>query len=149
MLLIGMLNKHLLATVQTGKLNTPSTSTVVSPVDSKDKEQKSKLNLCNPKTNCDLIFYLIDSLICFCFLIQDVTGQQVEVMYVINPSLFYVRKVSSKMEFVQLEEDLKLYGDRSLEPPTNIAQSECARGLPIAHVFLFNRLIIKLRLRCR
>lgn len=47
-----------------------------------------------------------------------------EVTYVDNPSLFFVRKMATKSEFLQLEKDLTAYGndERNLEMPINIEQ---------------------------
>ncbi|XP_025267597.1 RING finger protein 17 isoform X2 [Camponotus floridanus] len=54
---------------------------------------------------------------------QESTSEcKVEVTYVVNPSLFFVRKVASKSEFRQLEKDLTKYGynRQSAEPPVKL-----------------------------
>ncbi|XP_050456046.1 RING finger protein 17-like isoform X2 [Cataglyphis hispanica] len=49
---------------------------------------------------------------------EDIPECKVEITYVVNPSLFFVRKVASKSEFGQLEKDLRKYGDdkQNVEP---------------------------------
>jgi len=49
----------------------------------------------------------------------------VEITYVVNPSLFFIRKVDSKAEFLQLEKDLITYGndEKNLKTSININQS--------------------------
>lgn len=78
-----------------------------------------------------------------------------EVTYVVNPSLFYVRKMVTKSEFLQLEEDLTAYGNnlekQHLETSLNIEQSTIARNdiinafLPHLSCFTDNMCIVKQR----
>lgn len=53
-----------------------------------------------------------------------------EVTYVVNPSLFYVRKIATKSEFLKLENALTAYGnsleEQNLETSINIEQSKIA-----------------------
>lgn len=62
-----------------------------------------------------------------------------EVTYVINPSLFFVRKIATKSKFLQLEKDLTAYGndEQNLETSINIKQGMIARTMTLfAIVFL-------------
>lgn len=58
----------------------------------------------------------------FFFFSQGIPECKVEVTYVVNPSLFFVRKVASKSAFGQLEKDLRKYGEdkQNVEPPIKL-----------------------------
>ncbi|XP_029662973.1 uncharacterized protein LOC115235369 isoform X2 [Formica exsecta] len=53
---------------------------------------------------------------------ESIPECKVEVTYVVNPSLFFVRKVASKSAFGQLEKDLRKYGEdkQNVEPPIKL-----------------------------
>ncbi|KAL6255095.1 hypothetical protein P5V15_013427 [Pogonomyrmex californicus] len=57
---------------------------------------------------------------------KSISDCKVEVSYVVNPSFFFVRKVATKAEFLQLEEDLTTYGnnEQNLEMPINIKHGD-------------------------
>lgn len=86
-----------------------------------DSNQESKLILLM------LVFGLKIKFFSFSF--QGTPECKVEVTYVVNPSLFFVRKVASKSEFRQLEKDLTKYGyDRqNAEPPVKLELGKSAR----------------------
>lgn len=75
----------------------------------------------------------------FFFFPQDIPECKVETTYVVNPSLFFVRKMASKSEFEQLEKDLRKYGDnkQNVEPSIKlelgmrklIMMNNCSRPL--------------------
>lgn len=62
-----------------------------------------------------------------------------EVTYVINPSLFFVRKIATKLEFLQLKKDLTAYGNeqQNLETSINIKQGTIARDCIIRIFIVF------------
>ncbi|XP_018305979.1 RING finger protein 17 [Mycetomoellerius zeteki] len=57
---------------------------------------------------------------------ENITECKVEVTYVVNPSLFFVRKVAMKAKFLQLEKDLMTYGndEESLKKSIDIKQDD-------------------------
>lgn len=58
-----------------------------------------------------------------------------EVTYAVNPSLFFVRKIVTKSEFLQLEKDLTAYGndEQNIEiTSVNVKQGTIARDDIIA-----------------
>ncbi|XP_011052931.1 PREDICTED: RING finger protein 17-like isoform X2 [Acromyrmex echinatior] len=60
------------------------------------------------------------------FLFQGISECKVEVTYVVDPSLFFVRKVAMKAKFLQLEKDLMAYGndEENLKKSINIKQND-------------------------
>ncbi|XP_071556036.1 RING finger protein 17 isoform X2 [Temnothorax nylanderi] len=58
---------------------------------------------------------------------ESISEYKVEVTYVVNPSFFFVRKLATKPEFLQLEKDITAYGNGQknlVETPINIEQDE-------------------------
>lgn len=49
--------------------------------------------------------------------------------YVVSPSLFFVRKIATKLEFLQLEKDLTAYGNakENVETSVNLKPGTIAR----------------------
>lgn len=84
-----------------------------------DKKQESKLifPMFSPRSKNRIFLFF-----------QGIPKCKVEVTYVVNPSLFFVRRTALKSEFGQLEKDLTKYGDDrqsvepliKLEPGTNV-----------------------------
>jgi len=67
----------------------------------------------------------------------------VEVTYVVNPSLFFVRKVAMKAKFLQLEKDLMTYGndEENLKKPINIKQGTRLSLMLILDLFFLTKLL--------
>lgn len=90
------------------------------PTTSKTETTKTE----NKEQESKLIFLIFSSQFDLFFLFQGISECKVEVTYVDNPSLFFVRKVATKSEFLQFEKDLTAYGnEQNLETPINIKQS--------------------------
>ena len=66
-----------------------------------------------------------------------------EVTYVVNPSLFFVRKVAMKAKFLQLEKDLMTYGndEENLKKPINIKQGTRLSLMLILDLFFLTKLL--------